>query len=244
MSILQAIVLGAIQGITEFLPVSSSGHLIAFPTLFGWEQQGVDFDVMIHLGTLLAIVWVMRKDALLIIKDSKMLTMMVIGTIPIALLGVLMGYDVISVERSVSIVAISLLFWGIVLWVADMYSERLEKHISKLEETRFGHIIVIGCAQALALIPGTSRSGITITAGLFAGLDRRLAARISFLLAIPAILGAGAFTMMDAVAIGFTTSTISLVAGFFSSAIFGAIAIHFLLKIIQKMSYKWFAIYR
>ncbi len=244
MTVIQAIVLGAIQGITEFLPISSSGHLIALPSIFGWEQQSIDFDVMVHLGTLLAICWMMRSDIILAIKKPRLLLAIGLATVPIVLAGLFITDDFLLITRTTTIVAASLIFWGIILWIADLYSDKIKGHIANIEKMSLGKAAIIGVAQVIALIPGTSRSGITMTAGLFAGLDRRAAARFSFLLAIPAVAGAGFMTLIDAMQTGFVTSMPILTIGFVSSAIFGALAIHFLLKLIQRMSYKWFAIYR
>ena len=251
MSILQAIILGVVQGITEFLPISSSGHLIAFPTLFGWGQQGVDFDVMIHVATLLAIVWVLRTEVAAICRnffsgnDRRLGWMILVGTIPVVVAGVLIAGEVLDEVRTVKTVAYSLIGWGVVLWAADYYATRVKPRTTALKVTTWKQAVVIGLAQALALIPGTSRSGITMTAGLFSGLDRDTSARYSFLLAIPAIAGAGLLTLKEAFdAGGFSTEALPLIVGFVSAFLAGMIAIRFLLAFVKKYGFQWFAWYR
>jgi undecaprenyl-diphosphatase len=251
MSFLQAIVLGIVQGITEFLPVSSSGHLIAFPHFFSWDQQAYDFDVIIHIATLFAILWVMREDIILLIKnfvsgkDRRLAWMIILGTVPVAVAGFLISGDFMDSIRTVKIVAWNLIIWGVVLGLADHYSSKRKNHTTNIKETSWKQAVVIGLAQALALIPGTSRSGITMTAALFTGQSREVSARYSFLLAIPAIAGAGILVTLDTIeAGGFSTSLPILLSGFIAAFIAGIFAIRFLLDFLQKASFKWFAGYR
>lgn len=252
MTIIEAAVLGVVQGITEFLPVSSSGHLIAFPAIFGFEQQGMDFDVMIHVATLLAIIWVLRKDIGDIIKGvitgkGKQRSLgwkIVVATIPAVMVGLLISSTYLESIRSVRIVAINLMLFGAILWAADWYAAKTNHKVKKSEDTSWGRAIVIGLSQALALIPGTSRSGVTMSAGLFVGLDRKTAAKFSFLLAIPVIAGAGFLTGLDAVRNGFETAALPMIVGFITAFLSGIVAIKFLLKFLEKADYKWFAAYR
>lgn len=253
MTILQAIILGVVQGITEFLPVSSSGHLIVFPELFGWEHQALDFDVMIHIATLCSVVWVLRDDIAGILrglfsskadKEGILGWKIVIATLPVVFVGLFLAGDLLEQLRTVKTVGIMLVIWGIVLWAADIYSAKQKNKVTSVERTTWPQAIIVGLFQALALIPGTSRSGITITGGLFSGLDRQTAARFSFLLAIPAIGGAGVLTTLDAIQNGYQTGFLPMIFGFVAAFLSGALAIRFLLAIVQKISYGWFAAYR
>ncbi len=251
MSFLQAIALGVVQGITEFLPVSSSGHLIAFPHFFGWNQQAYDFDVIIHVATLLAILWVMRDDIMLIVrnfvtgKDRRLAWMILLGTLPVAAAGFLISGDFLDSIRTVQIVAWNLIVWGVVLALADYYSSKQVHQTENIKKTTWKQAFVIGLAQALALIPGTSRSGITMTAALFTGQSREVSARYSFLLAIPAIAGAGILVSLDTIeAGGFSTSFPILISGFIAAFFAGILAIRFLLDFLQKASFQCFAAYR
>lgn len=248
MTVLHAVVLGIVQGITEFLPISSSGHLIALPALFGWELQGADFDVVTHLATLLAILWVLRAEVLHVLRYAfereGLAVKIIVATIPAVIFGYIVKSGVIGGTRTALIVTINLMIWGVVLWLADVYADKRKKHIDDVQKTTWKQALLIGIAQAIAIIPGTSRSGITMTAGLFSGLDRKTAARFSFLLGIPAIAGAGVLVLKDAMEFGFSTSAPMLLIGFFSALVAGIFAIQWLLNVIERVSYKWFALYR
>jgi undecaprenyl-diphosphatase len=243
MSIWQAIILGVVQGITEFLPVSSSGHLIALPTLFGWDVQGYDFDVIVHMATLLAILVAMWGDVKRLF-EKIVFGKVVLATIPVVLVGLVISFVALDFIRQPAVVAANLFLWGIVLWVADRYSLKFKKPIEKLKNIGWGKALLVGIAQALAIIPGTSRSGVTITAGLFSGMSREMATRFSFLLAIPAIAGAGIFAGMDILEHSASTSVGALVAGFIAAFLAGLISIRFLLNFVKKSSFVPFAIYR
>jgi undecaprenyl-diphosphatase len=199
MDLMHALTLAIIQGLTEFLPISSSGHLILVPVFLGWTDQGLAFDVATHLGTLAAVVfyfrhelWPMTRDALGTLRggrrtrESDLAWWVVIGTIPTVICGVLFAGQISTVLRSPLIIAATMAGFGILLWIADVRGGK------DREEDQLGlrDAIIVGLAQALSLIPGTSRSGITITAALFLGLKRQAAARFSFLLSIPIILAA------------------------------------------------------
>ncbi len=196
MDYLHVIVLALIQGITEFLPISSSGHLVLVPAFLGWEDQGLAFDVAVHVGTLLAVLAYFRQDLLRIISatvstlaggkasaESRLGWGVILATIPVGIVGFL-GKDWIEANlRSAVVVALATIGFGLLLWWADYRSSRARS----LTQLNWRDVAIIGAAQAVALIPGTSRSGITMTAGLMMGLDREAAARFSFLLSIPTI---------------------------------------------------------
>jgi undecaprenyl-diphosphatase len=253
MDLLQVILLAIIQGITEFLPISSSGHLILTPHFFGWPDQGLAFDAAIHVGTLAAIVlyfrrqlgqmasaWVgsvLRKERT---PDSRLAWAVLWGTIPVGLVGLLFNDYIEENFRNPLLVAGTLAFFGILLWVADRLGSRNRDEYS----IGWRDVALIGTAQAMALVPGTSRSGITMTAGLSLGLTREAAARFSFLLAVPGTLLAAFYEiwkMANApVAIDWTAVSIGVVV----AALSGLVCIHFLLRFIQRIGMAPFAIYR
>lgn len=251
MTVLQAIVLGVVQGITEFLPISSSGHLIIFPELLGWQQQGMAFDVIVHVATLLAILWVLWGDIAKILKDvlkdrvkDSALLKIVVATIPVVIFGLAISSELIAGIRTVRVVAINLAVWGVLLWLADWYSTRVKANVKEVKKVGWGSALMIGVVQAFALLPGSSRSGVTITAGLFSGLNRETAAKFSFLLAIPALAGAGLLTVVDVAQHGIDTPIAALIVGFLAAFISGVLSIKFLLKLLVKSHYRWFAVYR
>ncbi|MBU0531079.1 MAG: undecaprenyl-diphosphatase UppP [Candidatus Uhrbacteria bacterium] len=252
MDIWQALILGIIQGITEFLPISSSGHLILIPELFGWDLQDLSFDIVMHLGTLVAVIVVLRRDIKKLLRaffsresspERSVAWMIIVATIPVLVVGYFAGDYIGTVLRNPAVVIISLIFWGIGLAIADLAARKLSE-TDKLKKMKWSQAILIGFAQVLALIPGTSRSGITITAGLFAGLDRRTAARWSFLLSIPAIGAAGAKSILDLASTPGTLEFVPLFIGFLAAMISGAFAIKFLLELVARTSYMIFAWYR
>lgn len=251
MELVQAIVLGAVQGVTEFLPVSSSGHLILFPELFGWAPQGIVFDVTVHVATLCAVFIALRKDIMSVVrgvmkgdKASRLLVIKIFAaTIPIVIVGGLWG-SFFETFRSTDVVAVSLIIWGVLLGLADRYTALMRGQVAELTKVRWWQAMLIGAIQVFALIPGTSRSGATMTAGLLSGVDRATAARFSFLLAIPAILGAATTTAFDVAQTGLDLPVESLLAGFVSALIFGILAIQLLLIILRRSTFLAFAIYR
>ena len=258
MDIIQAIILGVIQGLTEFLPVSSSAHLVFITDILGL-QQNVAFDTLLHLGTLVAVVGYFWRDIVEIItsfissimdifrgkfkeglkeKPFKKLTwLLVVGTIPAGLMGILLQKQFEALFNSVIYVGFFLIITGLLLWGA----ERVKPGEKDVEDISFKNALVIGIAQGIAIAPGISRSGATISAGLFSGLNRELAARFSFLLSIPAILGAALVQAKDITS--FDASTAVLIAGFLSALIFGYLAIKLLLKIIKERTLMIFAYY-
>jgi undecaprenyl-diphosphatase len=243
MEIIQAAVLGIIQGLTEFLPVSSSGHLILTPWLFKWNDLGATFDVALHLGTLLALVCYFWKDWLEIIKrwDEPLLWLIAIGCVPAAIFGFLFEKYFETVFRSPLLVAIFMIGMGLLMWVA----EKMGKRNKDLESINLGDTLFIGFAQVLALMPGVSRSGITMTAGLFSGVKRESAARFSFLLAMPITFGAGLLKLKHVVKEGIPANEhAAFIIGIFFAAISGFFAIKFLLKFLQNNSLYIFVWYR
>jgi len=247
--IIQSIILGLIQGLTEFLPVSSSGHLILIPKLFGWAEQGMAFDAAIHLATLVAVIVALWTDIKAIVsgvfkrnENGRLGWMIIIATVPVLAIGFFAGDWLETVFRSPLSVAVSLAFWGVILWMADTLVKKDSEGL--LTKIGWKRTLAIGLSQAIAFIPGTSRSGITITTGLFSGLSREAAARFSFLLGLPSIAAAGSFALLKIVSEGGSFDWLSLAIAFAAAFISGFAAIKFLLKIMQGASYKWFAIYR
>lgn len=249
MTALQAIVLGAVQGLTEFLPISSSAHLILVPELLGWPQQGFVFDVSVHLATLGAILWSFSDEIRHLVrgffrgtKEARTLVAkLAVGTVPAVVFGYFFS-DLVTNERVVPVIAAMLIFWGIMLWIADHVAR--SRKISHSVGASWTQTVIIGIAQALALIPGTSRSGATMTVGLLTGLDHNNAARFSFLLAIPAVIAAAVKTAIDAAQTGMTIPMEMLGLGFLSSFVFGMLAIKLLFVIITYRSFHIFALYR
>ena len=249
---LEALFLGIVQGITEFLPISSSGHLILIPNIMHWPDQGQLTDVMTHFGTLLAIliyfwrdVWKLIGGGLALLKgkvteEGKLAIYIVLATIPAVAFGVVLkkfGYA--DLERNVAIVAWNTILYGILMLIADMVGPQ-ERTIQNMT---LGSALIIGVAQALALIPGTSRSGVTMTAARFLGFTRPDSARFSFLLAIPATAGAIVFTVGDAMASG---EGVTMDAVYCAALTFvaGILAIAFLMNLIRRISFLPFVLYR
>ena len=252
MTLEQIIVLAVVQGITEFLPVSSSGHLILIPAFTGWQDQGVLTDVMVHVGSLFAVIAYFWRDVLRLIgggfdllrlrmnDNSRMVLYIVLATIPAVIFGIFLKKSGLGQDlRSAEVVAWNAVIFGILLYVADLVGPRLKR----MEDMKLSPALIIGLAQAAALIPGTSRSGITMTAARFMGFDRPEAARFSFLLGIPAIAGAGAFVTLDAIESGITISNDALLAAAltFVAAFF---AIAALMAMVKRMSFLIFMVYR
>ena len=203
MSLLQIIVLALVQGITEFLPISSSAHLILAPHVFGWQDQGLHFDVAVNTGTLLAVVLYFRRDLGQIFLDGfrglrtplagwtpayRLPWALILGTVPVAICGLLFYDWIATAARNPRLIAGTSIGFGILLWLADRWGTRRRD----LGSLGWWDAVLVGCSQALALLPGTSRSGVTMTAALGLGYDRRAAARFSFLLAVPVGVLAGA----------------------------------------------------
>jgi undecaprenyl-diphosphatase len=260
MSILEAILLGIVQGLTEFLPISSSGHLIVVPWLqdYTFLRENPDFnktfDVALHIGTLIAVVYYFRRDLwgmgrgfLRTLRtrsleghDEHLAWVVIVGTIPAVIVGGL-GEDAIDDNLGEPwTIAVQLIFFGLLLGVADRLPERLD-----VDHVKVRHGLYIGLAQALSLAPGTSRSGITITAGRFLGFTRDAAARISFLLLVPATAGAIAVKGYEAITEGLPEGvTGPIIAGIVAAAVSGYLAIFGLLRFVRTHSYDLFVVYR
>lgn len=255
MSILEAIILGLVQGLTEFIPVSSSGHLVIAHKLLGIDQTaqaGFLFDMALNIGTVLALLIYFRKDILLLIKaifnknakEFKLAWFLVLATVPAAIGGFLLKDMAETSFRSLRLVACALIVAGFIMLVSEWYSQRLKKK-TNLEKVGIKQALAIGCAQALALIPGVSRSGATITAGLFAGMDRVAATRFSFLLGIPIMFGAILSTVFEGSAFDTITSERTIfIVGIVSAFVSGIFAIQFLLKFLSKHALSIFGYYR
>ena len=259
MDIIQAIIIGLVQGLTEFLPVSSSAHLIFAQQALGVADVGLAFDVLLHVGTLVAVIVYFFNDIVNMIKGfllslvdlkdgnfigelkkdpyKKLAWLTILATIPIGIVGVLFNDIVESMFMGLTVPAFLLLITGCLLYVSQrMNSGRIDVRNISLKEA-----LIMGCGQALAILPGLSRSGTTIAAGLFAGLDKEFAAKFSFILSIPAILGAAVFQLKDLS--GGSIEIGACIAGFIVAAISGYLAISFLLKIVREKSLDIFAYY-
>lgn len=252
MQIEHLVILGLVQGLTEFLPISSSAHLILLPALAGWQDQGIVYDVAVHTGSLGAVLLYFRSDiqdllqgALRPVSGSDnrsdyLLWYIALATLPVCLAGLLLHDLVATVLRSPQIIAGASIFFGLVLWWAD----RTGAASRSQADLGWRDAVIIGLAQVLALVPGTSRSGITITAGLMLGMDRHAASRFSFLLAIPVIIAATAYESTRLVSAQVSIEwlpvlCVALVA--FASAL---LAIHFFLKLLDRTGMLPYVIYR
>lgn len=260
LDLVSAIILGAVQGLAEFLPISSSGHLVLIPQLLGVET-GLAFDTILHIGTLVAIFTFFWKDIINLCKgfilsiidltegknkfikglnssiEKKFSWLIIIGTIPTGLIGIFLKDAIENIFRGTLFVGIFLIITGILLY----YSERQNHGNITAKDMSFKKALIIGICQGLAVLPGISRSGSTIASGLCLDLEREYAARYSFLLSIPAVLGAGVIQIKDIATIDISISII--LAGFLSSVIFGYLAIKLLMKMIKGWSLDIFAYY-
>lgn len=255
-----AIILGAVQGISEFLPISSSGHLALIPYLLGVETS-LAFDTVLHIGTLIAIFTFFWKDIINLIKgfilslvdlseginifkeglnntvEKRFSWLIIVGTIPTALIGIILKDPIETIFRGTIFIGIFLVITGLILY----YSQRHSSGNIKAKNMSFIQAIIIGVCQGLAVLPGISRSGSTIASGLCLGLEREYAARYSFLLSIPAVVGAGVLQIKDIATIDISISV--LIAGFVSSVVFGYLSIKLLMKMIKGWSLDIFAYY-
>jgi len=253
MDFLQILILALVQGVTEFLPVSSSAHLILVPILSGWQDQGLAFDVAVHVGTLAAVVLYFRKEIGKMTvswlgsvsgrgmdADAKLAWAVLLGTIPVGLCGLLFKDLIEEHLRHPYVLATTTLLFALLLWWADARSrgQRDEYSIGWLD------ILFIGLAQALALIPGTSRSGATMTAALFLGLSRQAAARFSFLLSVPVIVLAGGLSTLDYLETATIDDMQPLMLGALLSGVSAYFCIHYFLKLLEKIGMMPFVIYR
>ena len=242
----QALILGIVQGLTEFLPVSSTAHLVVLPMLFEWDGalvNSLSFDVALHAGTLLSVLVSFYPDLLGMLTEKKkrpMLKFLVVGTIPAGLAGVLLHDYISGALRSPWVIAFSLVAFGIVMYAADRYGRRKRGLVSM----RTSEALWVGLAQAVALIPGVSRSGITISAALERGFKRDEAARFSFLLSIPVIAGAAVLEAPKMISAGLDAGLGAMAAGFLSAFVTGVLAIRFMLSFLAKRWLGVFVVYR
>ncbi len=254
MSILHALVLGIVQGLGEFLPISSTAHLVITPWLFKWNDPGLGFDLALHMGTLAALLFYFWQDILLIIRGffhslspasrdlqnniyQKLSWLIIIASIPGAVIGYLLESKAESSLRSPLLIAITLASFGLVFWLVDYLGKKAKNldRITKLDA------LLIGLGQAVAIIPGVSRSGATMATGLALGFKREDAARFSFLMSAPIIFGAGLVAFEN---FGKGVTLVELAVGFITSAIVGFLSIKFLLQYLAKHDYKIFVWYR
>jgi undecaprenyl-diphosphatase len=238
----EALILGIVQGLTEFLPVSSTAHLILFPWFFHWtgEIDSLTFDLALHAGTLLALLGCFWKDWLdIILKKRRLLLLIIIASIPAGVAGLLLEHMVESRFRTPSVISASLVVIGVFM----LFSERATKQ-RKVGDIGLTDALVIGISQAVALVPGVSRSGITISTGLFMGIERESAARFSFLLSTPVIAGAVLLHARKMMTGGETHNVGLFIVGFAASAITGLGAIKFLMNYLKKHPVNAFAYYR
>ncbi len=253
MDFVQIAILAIVQGLTEFLPISSSAHLILVPLLLEWPDQGLAFDVAVHVGSLIAVVFYFRSEVVWILSawiqnlaggqsspNSRLGWWVILGTIPAVVIGFIFK-DLIEIElRSPWVIATTTILFGLLLGVAD----RVKNHLRSEYELGLRDVIIIGCFQALALIPGTSRSGITITAGLFLGMTRQAAARFSFLLSMPIIFASGVLQTKDLVESSLAIDWLALILAVILSALSAGLCIHLFLRLIEKVGMLPFVIYR
>lgn len=252
LDIAQVVALALVQGATEFLPVSSSAHLILPAALLGWNDQGLAFDAAVHLGTLLAAIAYFRRDVAGLVRggaallarreggaDAELLLRVGVATVPVLVVGALFKEQIEAHLRAATVIALTTIAFGVLLWWADRRRERL----AAPPMPTYGQALLIGVAQTLALIPGTSRAGVTIAAALALGFARTGAVRFSFLLAIPAIAGAAALTAWDA-GRGAALPWPSLATGFAVAAASAFLCIGALLRFVERIGMAPFAIYR
>ena len=252
MTVFQAVILGLVQGLAEFLPISSSAHLVLTPWVFGWSDPGLSFDVALHVGTLVAVLWYFRaewvsltRSAIALLRtrradtdDKRRFLYLVVATIPAAIGGVLLEEYAETTFRSPALMAVTLMVMGALLWAVDRYAVR-DRPLSSLG---LRDAVLIGLAQMLALVPGVSRSGSTMTAGRALGFDRQGAAVFSFLMSMPVTAAAALLKVPDLLRAEGITMT--LVAGVISAGVSSWLAIAVLLRYVSRHSFGVFAVYR
>ncbi len=250
---LQAIFLAVLQGVVEFLPISSSGHLVLVPAVLGWDDQGLGFDIAVHFGSLLAVLWYFHADVRRMAADwlaslrgagtsadARLAWALLVGTLPLGVGGVIVGAWFSDSLRAPAVIAAATAGFGVLLWLADRYSS----HARDEHSLTWTDVLAVGFGQALALIPGTSRSGITITVGLALGLSRAGAARFSFLLAIPATALASLWQLIEFTAAPQPVHWPVLGGATLVAAVTAYLTIRLFMRLIQSMGMLVFAIYR
>ena len=253
MTWLQIVVLAIVQGLTEFLPISSSGHLVLVPSAFGWTDQGLAFDVAVHFGSLGAVLLFFRRDVAGLVRggfqvlggtvstiESRLALGIALGTIPAALAGLLLAGWIEEHLRSPAVIVFTLSGYAVLMIVADRFGKRSRE----ISGVGIKDAMLIGCAQALALVPGTSRSGVTITAAMALGLERQDAARFSFLLAVPVILLATAYEFTGLLASDARVAWLELGVGALVSLVVAYLSIEFFMRFVTRIGLAPFAIYR
>ncbi|MBN2404846.1 MAG: undecaprenyl-diphosphate phosphatase [Coriobacteriia bacterium] len=252
MQVLQALVLGIVQGAAEFLPISSSGHLVIVPAVFGWDEPSLGFDVLLHIATLVAVVTYFREDLWLMVRaffsrgeelasERRLAWLIIVATIPTGIIGLAFNDFFESIFSNVSYVGMFLLVTAVVLALAERLSRKTLHDPAKMG---WGHAVAVGVAQGMAIAPGISRAGATMAAGLGSGLDREQAARFSFLLSVPIILLAGAKTGLDVVMHGEPLPGLAVcIVGFLAAAISGYAVIAGLLSWLRRRSLMVFSAY-
>jgi undecaprenyl-diphosphatase len=252
MTVIEAIILGVVQGLTEFIPVSSSGHLIIMHELLGVTEDGLAFDVALHIGTLLALVGFFYRDILSLVKSvfikspqTRLAWLLMLATVPAVISGVLLQGLAEDSFRSLTLVCFNLALVGVIMLLAEWYVKKSRRRQNDISKTSTSQAVVMGVAQAAAVVPGVSRSGSTITAGLFMGLDRVSATRFSFLLGIPITFGAILKVLSGSearAAVGGETAV--FFAGILAAMLSGLFAISFMLKFLAGHGLHVFAYYR
>ncbi len=252
MTLLEAAVLGVVQGVTEFLPISSTAHLAIVPALLGWENPDLAFKAVIQLGTLAAVCWYFRREVFTIIRDvltngpqARLGWLIAAGTLPVVVAGLSLKLQIKQMNDSIFVMALALIGLALVLAGAEWFAKR-RTNAKDLTGVGWREALAVGCAQAVALIPGSSRSGCTIAGGLFTGLTRETAARFSFLLSLPAIFAAGMLELVQAREALFASgaSTLNLAVATGLSAIVGYASIAFLLGYLKRHTLWLFIGYR
>ncbi len=251
MDIIQAATLALLQGLTEFLPISSSAHLILMPVFFGWQDQGTAFDVAVHVGTLTAVVAYFRKELVSMTgawfgslagkpatDDSRLAWYVILGTIPVGLAGISLPDQVQNMLRSPLVIAAATIVFAVLLWWVEKAAQEKRSRITLKDA------VIVGLFQAIALIPGTSRSGITITAGLMTGLTRDQSARFSFLLSIPVIALAGMLKGIELVKSPEPVDWSLILTGVSISAVIAYLTIGWFLKLLERVGLLPFVLYR
>lgn len=254
MDLFQALILALVQGVTEFLPVSSSAHLILVPELLGWPPSGLAFDVAVHVGTLIAVIFFLRAELRRIIvgwfggfaarrwsHDGQLGWMLIVATIPVGLIGLLAGDFIEAHLRTALVIGLATLLFGLLLGWADAGAEHKKRQIADLN---FRDTVLVGLAQALALIPGTSRSGITMTALLAMGYQRTAAARFSFLMAVPTIALPGLLKASELATSPTAVNWPPLLIGVVASALVAFVSMRWFINFVTRVGMRPFVIYR